>query len=532
MLQNEIITIQQRIDKCNKKKQNIEIEIDKVLEQQQRQQINISQSIRQQQQFLENERQQQLQHLTQLVQMGQISEKQMQHQLLSLDKRKAKHLEMVENGQDATLDELMKQTSENHKNVIKQFNNQTNQIEKQMESLYCEQFRLRCYVSSIQYNVQDKKGVINADAELPNPKTLLSHVTKSTKQILNKLGIFNVSSFHAYTCARSPQILTSVLWNHSQQLQPSSTTNKLNAQQQQPFSYFHAADRQNLPSSVSPGVSIGKHQIAQQLSKIALNNNRSRKNSQFKIITPDNIAHHHRHHKSNVFKSGQMKLDLILPPPANQFIQIVVDSHQTVEQLIQSVLKQHYDRQLEIIERKQAQLDLLKQKHNQQQQLTNEYFVCCKYLNNDEYFVPSNKVQLASLPPTEHIQIVPKQLFQVEFERESTSEIFGFTLEGQCVNEQLLNEAFMSQNKREQTENSQQSGSLNNTKLVVYVSRVEKGSIAEKEGLRKGDELVLLNGSLVSELDMMFIESSVSIIFVKNLNCKIYILSKNPFSIH
>ena len=139
----------------------------------------------------------------------------------------------------------------------------------------------------------------------------------------------------------------------------------------------------------------------------------------------------------------------------------------------------------------------------------------CKYLNNDndDYFVPNNKAILSSLPAIEHIQIVPKQLFSVEFERESTDELFGFSLDGQCINEQLLNEAFLSQTKRDLTDagqppNGTAEGNLgNNTKLVVHVSKVEKGSLAEKEGLRKGDELVLINGTLVSELDMMFVES-------------------------
>lgn len=491
------------------------MQIDTILEQQQRQQINVSQTLRQRQQFLENEQQQQAQHLAQLVQLGQITEKQMHQQLINLSKKKAKLLEMTENGSfnDATLDDLMKQTSESNKNLIKQFNNQINQIEKQMEQFYCSQFRLRCYLASILYNVHNAKGVLGADAELPNPKTLLSHVTKSTKQILNKLGIFNVSSFHAYVCARSPQILTSVLWNHSQQMQP--TGGPMNSQ---PLVYL-AADRQNLPSSVSPGVNIGKQQIAQQLSKIALNN-RTKANL-FKTFEPDERVIGDRHaHKATLFKSGQMRLQLILPPPSNAIHQIVVDPHQTIEQLIQSVLKQHHDRQLELIERKQAQLNLLKAKHNQQQQLTSEYFAMCKYLNNeDEYFVPNNKAILSSLPAIEHIQIVPKQLFSVEFERESTDVLFGFSLDGQCINEQLLNEAFLPQNKRDlaeaaaqqqqqQPNGTSENGNLgNNTKLVVHVSKVEKGSLAEKEGLRKGDELVLINGTLVSELDMMYVES-------------------------
>ena len=36
-------------------------------------------------------------------------------------------------------------------------------------------------------------------------------MTQSTKQTLNRLGVFTVSSFHAYVCARSPSLLNNLL---------------------------------------------------------------------------------------------------------------------------------------------------------------------------------------------------------------------------------------------------------------------------------------------------------------------------------
>ncbi|XP_037081042.1 protein still life, isoforms C/SIF type 2-like [Pollicipes pollicipes] len=68
-----------------------------------------------------------------------------------------------------------------------------------LERLHCEQFRLRCYMASLQ------------GGELPNPKGLLTHVSRTTKMTLNRLGVFNVSSFHAYICARSPSLLNNLL---------------------------------------------------------------------------------------------------------------------------------------------------------------------------------------------------------------------------------------------------------------------------------------------------------------------------------
>jgi T-lymphoma invasion and metastasis-inducing protein 1 len=91
--------------------------------------------------------------------------------------------------------------------------------EENLERLHCEQFRLRCYMASLQCG------------ELPNPKvshiklnamsqlnscllalqSLLTHVSRPTKNTLNKLGVFTVSSFHAFICARSPSLLNNLL---------------------------------------------------------------------------------------------------------------------------------------------------------------------------------------------------------------------------------------------------------------------------------------------------------------------------------
>lgn len=42
-------------------------------------------------------------------------------------------------------------------------------------------------------------------------QSLLSHVSRTTKNTLNRLGVFTVSSFHAFVCARSPSLLSNLL---------------------------------------------------------------------------------------------------------------------------------------------------------------------------------------------------------------------------------------------------------------------------------------------------------------------------------
>ncbi|XP_011707121.1 PREDICTED: protein still life, isoforms C/SIF type 2-like, partial [Wasmannia auropunctata] len=41
--------------------------------------------------------------------------------------------------------------------------------------------------------------------------SLLTHVSRTTKLTLNRFGMFTVSSFHAFICARSPSLLNNLL---------------------------------------------------------------------------------------------------------------------------------------------------------------------------------------------------------------------------------------------------------------------------------------------------------------------------------
>jgi hypothetical protein len=52
---------------------------------------------------------------------------------------------------------------------------------------------------------------VEANDEMPNPKTVLSLTNRRTKSQLNRLGVFTVSSLHAFNCAKNPSIVGSLL---------------------------------------------------------------------------------------------------------------------------------------------------------------------------------------------------------------------------------------------------------------------------------------------------------------------------------
>ena len=76
------------------------------------------------------------------------------------------------------------------------------QWDENLEKLYIEQYRLRCYVASLQ------------GSEPPNPKIILGYVSRITKATLSRIGVFTVTSFHALVCARTP-LTTANLYNQS-----------------------------------------------------------------------------------------------------------------------------------------------------------------------------------------------------------------------------------------------------------------------------------------------------------------------------
>lgn len=69
---------------------------------------------------------------------------------------------------------------------------QISKWDKNLEQLNIDFYRLQCYTAAIQ------------GSQLPNPQTLLACVSRNTKQILSRLNIFSVMSFHVVVSARDP----------------------------------------------------------------------------------------------------------------------------------------------------------------------------------------------------------------------------------------------------------------------------------------------------------------------------------------
>ncbi|XP_058790073.1 protein still life, isoform SIF type 1 isoform X2 [Phymastichus coffea] len=268
-----------------------------------------------------------------------------------------------------------------------QINNQIVQYEENLERLHCEQFRLRCYMASLQ------------SGELPNPKSLLTHVSRATKQTLNRLGVFTVSSFHAFICARSPSLLNNLLAGRG-------------ATKRRPL----------LLSRSNSGSSRRSLQISRDEDKTV------------KVIVPE-----------------------------NQIVSVFLRDGMTVEEFLASACSRKGLNAMEHFVRVKKRRDM--EDHN--------------------YFVPHRTDLIETYLHThEVVEVCAKILYQAELQRNLLDQMWGFSVEAELI-----------ENADRQDE------------LCCYVSRVEDKSVAMHNGIIKGDEIMVLNGAIVSDLDMMYLES-------------------------
>ncbi|XP_055686202.1 protein still life, isoform SIF type 1-like isoform X4 [Lutzomyia longipalpis] len=270
-----------------------------------------------------------------------------------------------------------------------QIQTQILQWEENLERLHCEQFRLRCYMASLQ------------SGELPNPKSLLTHVSRPTKNTLNKLGVFTVSSFHAFICARSPSLLNNLLAGRGATKRRAPLLSRSNS------------------SSSRRSMQMGSRDDPDKTYKISL--------------------------------------------PDNNYTTVHLRDAMSVEEFLASACARKNLNPMEHFIRVKKRRDM--EDHN--------------------YFVPHrNDLIDTYLHTHEVVEVCAKILYQVELQRTTLEQMWGFSVEAELI-----------ENADRQDE------------LCCYVSRVEEKSVAMQNGLIKGDEIMVINGAIVSDLDMMYLES-------------------------
>ncbi|XP_033741186.1 protein still life, isoform SIF type 1-like isoform X2 [Pecten maximus] len=304
---------------------------------------------------------------------------------------------------------------------------QIGQWEENLEKLFIEQYRLRCYISSLQ------------GTELPNPKVLLASASKVTKTTLGRLGIFTVTSFHALVCARKPLVVPNIYgkghhkggmlsprgdgtFKYNIKTSPTKSCTTDGVYKATDFDEVVADLYKDIPDGISD--KSEESAIMETLSRIALPNNQELDNTE----------------QVNIL--------------------VGVDKKTSVQHLLESVCSK---RQLN----------------------PSDHYVRIKMPNAPQgnYYIPDMQDNIKKLK-YESIEVCQKSVFQLDLQKNECDTEFGFAVEAELA---------------EDIERDDE--------LRLYVSNVLQNGIAHRTGLIIGDEILVINGKIVSELDMVYIEA-------------------------
>ncbi|XP_070190492.1 protein still life, isoform SIF type 1-like isoform X2 [Littorina saxatilis] len=297
------------------------------------------------------------------------------------------------------------------------------QWEENLEKLYIDQYRFRCYSASLQ------------GTELPNPKVLLASACKATKTTLGRLGIFTVTSFHALVSARKPLVLPNIL---------GKTSNK--GGMLSPRADHHHTHHGSKPRSRTPTGTLNTSVSSEALYKT----NTLRGHDSVENLLERSTTEH------TLTQESLSRVTL----PNNQTMLIGVDKGTTVRDLLESTC-------------------------NKRQLNPREHYVRIKPMGStDDKFVIPDKHAIVKTLRYDAIEVCQKCMFQLELTKPTKDGMFGFAVEAELAEDYDRDD-----------------------ELQVYVCEITPGGVAEQRGLVVGDEILVINGKIVSELDMVYIET-------------------------
>ncbi|XP_038076162.1 protein still life, isoform SIF type 1-like isoform X2 [Patiria miniata] len=321
--------------------------------------------------------------------------------------------------------------------------NQIAQWDQNLERFHLELYRLRCYMASLQ------------GSELPNPKTLLACVSKPTKHTLAKLDFFSVSSFHALVSARNPMGL------QGRFSKPRSKKQKGlfgTLKRSSKGATALAADAARLAESHDK-TTAPPAQFEESDQKQLENDDEKSKTTPISQMFEKQMQEERSKDKTlseELIEGALVKVLL----PDNQSTMVTLRPGMTVQDLLISSCV------------------------NRQMDYHNYYVKFNQAMRFGAEFKIPDKNAILEKEKFDEIEICTKCIHQVELYQFNENMDFGFTVEAELGDDA----------ERED-------------QLCVFISEIEKGGLAYHQDLHVGDELLCIQGRVVCDLDMLFIEN-------------------------
>lgn len=323
-----------------------------------------------------------------------------------------------------------------------------------IEQVHCEVYQLRCYLSSCQPN--------SPNTDLPHPRSLLIHVSKPTKLTLIKLGVFTVSSFHAFIHARQGSAESILLKLHQKQL----------ASAQKPLE-----------------LRVGTQTISEQLLLLNRSNEVKLEQDSEHLINLTNLLTVQVRLSRSLYQRildscttrahptglSESETDSVIELDDGQHLLVQLKLHPSSDafNIIKRVLSRLHRHADPLSDRTCGLFDFL------------DYFLEISSSNSRQ--IARRRETLADWANFDHLWLLEKYTYRVELTRSSLDDEAHSSPFGISIGAQLFSSELESQ-------------------LNVFCSYVEWGSVAEKAGLKDEDEILVMNGIPVVDLDMMFVE--------------------------
>lgn len=368
--------------------------------------------------------------------------------------------------------------------LLRRLNQQLLALDVHIEKVHCEIYQLRCYLTScgnqsLFYRsgfAENKTRASNSlspsllSLDLPHPRSLLQFVSKPTKLLLIKLGVFTVSSFHAFVHARQGGLDATLQKSHPD-IQGQFTENsvKLRLRSQSTSESMDKVQNVELENVTEKLLDLANLRIV----PVKL----TRKLFEQICGTDCNIADN---------------LDVILTADSDgiysvsdrgEFILIEMKLHSSSSSL--SIIKQV----LRIVNPDLKSFEMLnyylRLNLSSDAKSINEVSSSDGQRNSSTQYEVKRGETLKDWSNYECLELMEKMIFRAELTRsrlDEDSAPFGISIGAQLFadnHESLLN---------------------------VYCSYIEWGSVADKSGLKDDDELLMINGVPVMDLDLMFVE--------------------------
>ncbi|XP_071502543.1 protein still life, isoforms C/SIF type 2-like [Diadema antillarum] len=281
--------------------------------------------------------------------------------------------------------------------------------------------------------------------ELPNPKTLLACVGKQTKATLGRLGFFSVSSFHSLVSARNPAGIQGRFTKPKSKKQKSffGTLKKNKGKS------TSSLDVQSAPTHVSyEEYEVGEDRDHEVDLEFEENGH---------AYDEETLVSHNDSTTSSQLSDGFLVKVLL---PDDQSSMVTVKPGMTVQDLLISSCT------------------------NRKMDYHNYYVRFKQALRYGASYTIPEKTAILYEEKYDEIEICSKSIHQVELYKVDEAMSFGFSVEAELGDD-------MEQEDQ----------------LCVFISSLESGGQAYHQDLQVGDEILVINGRVVCDLDMLFIEN-------------------------